>query len=272
MAGSAVNSSAYNTGAPSSQVTIRNLHKSYGDLNVLVDVTLDVAKSDVLVLIGPSGSGKSTLLRCVARLEPFDSGQLWIEGHLVALGEGSTNEGHELTSADTRKLLRKEVGMVFQQFNLFPHYTALRNVALAPERVLGMGRSEAEDTASALLEKVGLADKASEYPARLSGGQQQRVAIARALAMEPNVMLFDEVTSALDPELVGEVLGVMRQLVEDGMTMIVVTHEMHFAEDVADTVVVMDEGRIVETGLPKRIFNEPREERTRAFLQRLLTR
>ena len=190
----------------------------------------------------------------------------------MALGEGSTNEGHELTSADTRKLLRKEVGMVFQQFNLFPHYTALRNVALAPERVLGMGRSEAEDTASALLEKVGLADKASEYPARLSGGQQQRVAIARALAMEPNVMLFDEVTSALDPELVGEVLGVMRQLVEDGMTMIVVTHEMHFAEDVADTVVVMDEGRIVETGLPKRIFNEPREERTRAFLQRLLTR
>jgi ABC-type polar amino acid transport system ATPase subunit len=272
MAASTVESDLGNVDAPEAQVAIRSLSKSYGDLNVLVDVTIDVAKRDVLVLIGPSGSGKSTLLRCVARLEPFDAGQLWIEGHLVALGEKSKGDGAELATPNHQKRLRKEVGMVFQEFNLFPHFTALRNVALAPERALGLDRDEAEDRALVLLEKVGLAEKAHEHPARLSGGQQQRVAIARALAMQPKVMLFDEVTSALDPELVGEVLEVMRELARDGMTMLVVSHEMQFAADVADTVFFMDQGSIVETGSPDQIFHEPHEDRTKAFLQRLLAR
>ena len=257
----------------SAKVAVRSLDKSYGSLAVLRDISLDVEPRDVLVLIGPSGSGKSTLLRMIARLEPFDRGELWIGNQLVAVGQHQEQEAAgSLAAPDVRHALRKEVGMVFQQFNLFPHLTVLRNVTLAPERVRKLSREEAEELAMTLLASVGLSDKAHEYPARLSGGQQQRVAIARALAMGPEVMLFDEVTSALDPELVGEVLAVMRKLADEGMTMIVVTHEMHFAQDVADKVIFMDEGRVVEIGDPDQLFHQPRQPRTRAFLRRLLAR
>ncbi len=260
-------------GSLSAKVRVRSLDKSYGALAVLRDISLDVEPRDVLVLIGPSGSGKSTLLRMIARLEPFDSGELWIENQLVAVGERQERDAaSSLAAPDVRHALRKEVGMVFQQFNLFPHLTVLRNVTLAPQRVRKLSPGDAEALAMTLLANVGLADKAHEYPARLSGGQQQRVAIARALAMGPQVMLFDEVTSALDPELVGEVLAVIRKLADDGMTMIVVTHEMHFAQDVADKVIFMDEGRVVEIGPPAEIFNQPRQPRTQAFLRRLLAR
>nr|WP_038036964.1 amino acid ABC transporter ATP-binding protein [Thermus oshimai] len=238
-------------------VRIQNLHKYFGPLHVLKGITLEVAPGERLVIIGPSGSGKSTLIRCINRLEDFQEGTVTVDGMDVK---------------DDRLLpkIRREVGMVFQQFNLFPHMTVLDNVTLGPIRVRRLSRAEAERKAMELLERVGIADQAKKYPGQLSGGQQQRVAIARALAMEPKLMLFDEPTSALDPEMVGEVLDVMRDLARGGMTMVVVTHEMGFAREVADRVVFMDRGEIVEEAPPEAIFTRPKEERTRAFLQRVL--
>jgi ABC-type polar amino acid transport system ATPase subunit len=239
-------------------VKIRHVHKYFGRLHVLDDITLDVARGEVVVVIGPSGSGKSTLLRCLNYLEPVQSGEIWVDG--VRLDHHRTNI----------RQVRAEVGIVFQSYNLFPHLTALRNVMLAPVVVRKRPPDTAREEALQLLAKVGLAEKAHAYPGQLSGGQQQRVAIARALAMQPKLMLFDEVTSALDPELVREVLEVMKQLVREGMTMIVVTHEMGFAREVAHRAVFMDEGRIVETGPPEEIFDRPRNPRTRAFLSKIL--
>lgn len=238
-------------------VEIRGLEKWFGTLHVLKGIDLEVAPGEKLVVIGPSGSGKSTLIRCINRLEDFQKGEVVVDG---------------LNVKDERNLpkVRREVGMVFQQFNLFPHMTVLENVTLAPIRVRGLKKEEAERRALELLERVGIRDQAYKYPAQLSGGQQQRVAIARALAMEPKLMLFDEPTSALDPEMVGEVLDVMRDLARGGMTMIVVTHEMGFAREVADRVIFMDQGQIVEEAPPEVIFKSPKEERTRAFLQRVL--
>jgi polar amino acid transport system ATP-binding protein len=232
--------------------------KSFGDNLVLDGIDLDVETGEVLVVIGPSGSGKSTLLRCVNLLEPLDSGHITFEGAEI------TGKGTDVSR------VRQRIGMVFQQFNLFPHLTVLDNVTLAARRIRKLGRAQAEARAHTLLAQVGLDMKAGQHPHQLSGGQQQRVAIARALMMEPHVMLFDEVTSALDPELVGEVLVVMRDLARDGMTMMVVTHEMQFAREVGDRVVFMDEGRIVEQGVPADILDRPREERTRRFLRRSL--
>ncbi len=226
-------------------------------MHVLKGIHLEVAPGEKLVIIGPSGSGKSTLIRTINRLEDFQEGEVWVDGRNV-------KEDRALRE------VRREVGMVFQQFNLFPHMTVLENVTLAPMRVRGWSRERAEGKALELLERVGILDQARKYPGQLSGGQQQRVAIARALAMEPKVMLFDEPTSALDPEMVGEVLDVMRGLARGGMTMLVVTHEMGFAREVADRVVFMDMGQIVEEGRPEEIFTRPREERTRAFLERVL--
>ncbi|MBE0466933.1 MAG: amino acid ABC transporter ATP-binding protein [Candidatus Desulforudis sp.] len=239
-------------------IEVRRLNKSFGDLQVLKDVDLKVEKGEVVCLIGASGSGKSTLLRCINFLEQGQSGEIWIEGRLV--------EGKK----DNLAKIRQEVGMVFQLFNLFPHKTVLGNVIEAPVMVKKVPVKQATEEAVTLLEKVGLADKAGSYPSQLSGGQKQRVAIARALAMHPKVMLFDEPTSALDPELVGEVLTVIKQLAREGMTMIVVTHEMAFAREVAEWVVYMDEGRIVEISKPAQMFDEPREARTREFLSRVL--
>ncbi|APD10109.1 MULTISPECIES: amino acid ABC transporter ATP-binding protein [Thermus] len=238
-------------------IRIRNLQKWFGSLHVLKGIDLEVAPGEKLVIIGPSGSGKSTLIRCINRLEDFQEGEVVVDG---------------LNVKDERALreVRREVGMVFQQFNLFPHMTVLENITLAPMRVRGWSREKAEKKALELLERVGILDQARKYPAELSGGQQQRVAIARALAMEPKVMLFDEPTSALDPEMVGEVLDVMRDLARGGMTMLVVTHEMGFAREVADRVVFMDRGQVVEEGRPEEIFTRPKEERTRAFLERVL--
>jgi polar amino acid transport system ATP-binding protein len=238
-----------------SMVRLEGLHKRFGDLHVLRGIDMEVEKGGVVCIIGPSGSGKSTLLRCVNLLEQPDEGRIYLEDQ-------------DITDARKEQLqfVHRRVGMVFQQFNLFPHKNALENVSLAPMRVLGRPRAEAAERARALLTRVGLADKITEYPERLSGGQQQRVAIARALAMDPHVMLFDEVTSALDPELVKEVLDVMRQLAGEGMTMLVVTHEMGFARDVADHVAFIDEGVIVEQGPPAEVFGSPREERTKRFL------
>lgn len=239
-------------------VDIRNLHKSFGANHVLRGINLAVAKGEVLCIIGPSGSGKSTLLRCVNLLEQPSSGQVFVAGT-------------ELTHRDCDiDKARRATGMVFQQFNLFSHMSVLDNVTVALRKVLKLGKAESIQRAEKLLARVGLADKAKAYPAQLSGGQQQRVAIARALAMEPSVMLFDEATSALDPELVGDVLGVMRQLAEEGMTMLVVTHEMSFARNVADRVVFMDEGVIVEQGEPSQVIGAPREERTKKFLANVL--
>jgi polar amino acid transport system ATP-binding protein len=238
------------------------IHKRFGDLEVLRGINLAVGKGEVVCVIGPSGSGKSTMLRCINLLEPPEEGEIYLEGHDICRGPGS-GEGEAGWDVN---FLRQRVGMVFQQFNLFPHRTALQNVTMAPEKALGRPREEARRKGTALLERVGLADKLDQYPERLSGGQQQRVAIARALAMDPHLMLFDEVTSALDPELVKEVLDVMRELVGEGMTMIVVTHEMGFARDVGDRIVFMDGGVIVEEGPPARILDEPREERTNRFL------
>ncbi|MBI3711049.1 MAG: amino acid ABC transporter ATP-binding protein, partial [Proteobacteria bacterium] len=221
-----------------------------------------------LVVIGPSGSGKSTLLRCLARLEPIQKGRILIDGALAALG---TDEPHSDTIAP-RRAAQHDIGMVFQSLNLFPHLTVTENITLAPRRVRGMSPADCEALAVELLRRVGLEDKRDVYPSRLSGGQQQRAAIARALAMRPRIMLFDEVTSALDPELVGEVLKTMRELAERGMTMVVVTHEMGFARDVADDVIFMDHGAIVERSPPDRIFSAPVEPRTRGFLERLLER
>jgi polar amino acid transport system ATP-binding protein len=241
---------------------IEGIHKRFGTLEVLRGIDLEVTKGEVLCVIGPSGSGKSTMLRCINLLEPPEKGEIYLEGQNVCKGPGS-GEGE---SGWDVNFLRQRVGMVFQQFNLFPHRTALQNVTMAPEKALGRSRQEARAKGAALLERVGLADKLDQYPERLSGGQQQRVAIARALAMDPHLMLFDEVTSALDPELVKEVLDVMRELVGEGMTMIVVTHEMGFARDVGDRVVFMDDGQIVEQGPPSQVLDEPQEERTNRFL------
>jgi polar amino acid transport system ATP-binding protein len=249
-------------------IRLDGIHKRFGELEVLKGVDIDVARGEVVCILGPSGSGKSTLLRCVNLLEPPEKGDIYIEGHDICKGPGS-GTGEQSWELD---FVRQRVGIVFQQFNLFPHKTALENVTLAQERVLGRSKQEARAKASELLERVGLGDKLDQYPERLSGGQQQRVAIARALAMDPHVMLFDEVTSALDPELVKEVLDTMRELAEEGMTMIVVTHELGFAREVADRVVFMDGGVIVEEGPPSEVLESPKQERTKQFLGLVLDR
>jgi polar amino acid transport system ATP-binding protein len=235
-------------------IRIQDLHKYFGDLEVLKGVDMDVDKGEVVTILGPSGSGKSTLLRCVNKLEVATDGEIWVEDDEITDSKTDINE------------VRKRVGMVFQQFNLFPHLTAKKNVMLAQTKVLGRSKEEAEDKALEELAKVGLSDKVDAYPIQLSGGQQQRVAMARALAMDPHVMLFDEVTSALDPELVREVLEVMKLMASEGMTMLVVTHEMGFARDVADRAVFMDGGVIVEEGTPSAVFDTPQHERTKDFL------
>jgi polar amino acid transport system ATP-binding protein len=242
--------------------------KSFGRLNVLNGVSLEVKVGEVMCMLGPSGSGKSTFLRCINHLEKIDAGRLWVDGDLV----GYRQEGDKLYELHDSEVARDraEIGMVFQRFNLFPHMTAVENVIEAPVHVKGVAKAQAVAEARELLDRVGLADKLDSYPAQLSGGQQQRVAIARALAMQPKLMLFDEPTSALDPELVGDVLDAMRQLVRDGMTMLVVTHEIGFAREAGDTLVFMDEGRIVESGPPRDVLSHPRHERTRAFLSKVL--
>ncbi|MEV3959883.1 amino acid ABC transporter ATP-binding protein [Nocardia sp. NPDC050193] len=242
--------------------------KSFGALRVLEGISLEVRHGEVLCLIGPSGSGKSTFLRCINHLEQIDAGRLYVEGELVGYREKG-GKLYELHPRDAARQ-RREIGMVFQHFNLFPHRTVLANIIEAPVQVKKARRADAVSRAEELLDRVGLADKAGAYPAQLSGGQQQRVAIARALAMDPKLMLFDEPTSALDPELVGEVLTVMRELAASGMTMIVVTHEMGFAREVADRLVFMDAGVVVEAGLPDDLLTNPAHDRTRAFLSRLL--
>jgi len=247
---------------------LRGVCKRFGALEVLKGIDLDVAKGEVICILGPSGSGKSTLLRCVNLLEPPEEGEILLEGRDICKGPGS-GTGEQSWNLD---FVRQRVGMVFQQFNLFPHKTVLENVTMAPERVLGRSKGEAREKGTALLERVGLGEKLAQYPERLSGGQQQRVAIARALAMEPHVMLFDEVTSALDPELVKEVLDTMRELASEGMTMLVVTHEIEFAKEVGDQVVFMDGGVIVEQGKPVEVLESPREERTKQFLGLVLDR
>jgi polar amino acid transport system ATP-binding protein len=249
-------------------VRAEGVHKRFGRLEVLKGITLEVQPGEVMCLLGPSGSGKSTFLRCINHLEKINSGRLSVDGELVGYRE-SAGKLHELHEREVARK-RAEIGMVFQHFNLFPHMTALENVTLAPMLVGKVGRAEAEQRGRDLITRVGLADKVNTYPVALSGGQQQRVAIARALAMQPKLMLFDEPTSALDPELVGDVLDVMRQLARDGMTMIVVTHEMGFAREVADTAVFMDAGVVVESGDPKQVLVNPREERTKAFLSKVL--
>jgi polar amino acid transport system ATP-binding protein len=251
-----------------SMVRLTGVRKRFGSLEVLKGVDLDVAKGEVVCILGPSGSGKSTLLRCVNLLEPPEDGEIFLEGKDICKGSGS-GTGEQSWNLD---FVRQRVGMVFQQFNLFPHKTVLGNVTMAPEKVLGRSKTEAEAKAKALLERVGLGDKFDQYPERLSGGQQQRVAIARALAMDPHVMLFDEVTSALDPELVKEVLDVMRELAGEGMTMLVVTHELGFAREVGDKVVFMDGGVIVEEGKPAAVLDNPQQERTKKFLGLVLER
>ncbi len=244
------------------------VRKTYGRLEVLRGVDLELAAGQVMCILGPSGSGKSTFLRCVNHLEKVDSGRLSVDGRLVGYRE-SHGKLYELSEKEVARE-RADIGMVFQQFNLFPHMTSLGNVMEAPVRVRREAKEEVGRRALELLDRVGLADKASAYPAQLSGGQKQRVAIARALAMRPKLMLFDEPTSALDPELVGEVLDVMQQLAHDGMTMVVVTHEMGFAREVADTAVFMDEGVVVESGPPAAVLGAPQHERTRAFLSKVL--
>lgn len=238
-------------------ISIKNVHKKFGKLHVLKDVSVHIAEQEVVVIIGPSGSGKSTLLRCINYLEQPTEGEIIVDGI-------------PLTSDANINKVREEVGMVFQRFNLFPHMTVLQNISLAPVKVRKMSQEEAKKVALTLLKKVGLSDKADAYPEQLSGGQQQRVAIARALAMKPRVMLFDEPTSALDPEMITEVLDVMKTLANEGMTMVVVTHEMGFAREVGDRVIFMDEGRIVEEGLPDDVFLHAKEGRTKAFLSKIL--
>lgn len=250
-------------------VAVERLGMSFGNLKVLSDIDLVIQKSSVTCIVGPSGSGKSTLLRCMAFLEEYSAGKVIVEGRWLGYRE---REGRRVRASDREiRDARRDVGMVFQQFNLWPHMTAAENVAEALLRVKKLARGEAFDRAAAMLAKVGLAEKADVYPSRLSGGQQQRVAIARALAMAPQIMLFDEPTSALDPELVGEVLQVMQQLAREGMTMVVVTHEMNFAAAVADRVVFMDAGSIVEAGPPDEIFNSPKSPRLQKFLTRMRT-
>jgi len=249
-------------------IKAESVHKSFGRLEVLKGISLEVAPGEVMCLLGPSGSGKSTFLRCINHLEKIDAGRLSVDGELV----GYRQEGDKLYELPERDIVRKrsEIGMVFQRFNLFPHMSALENIIEAPVLVKGMPKKQAVERANELLERVGLGDRGGSYPSQLSGGQQQRVAIARALAMEPKLMLFDEPTSALDPELVGDVLDVMRELAAAGMTMVVVTHEVGFAREVGDTVVFMDEGVAVEAGPPAEVFANPRHERTRAFLSKVL--
>ncbi len=238
-------------------IEIKNLHKSFGHVDVLKGVDLSIEEKEVVVIIGPSGSGKSTLLRCMNYLEEPTSGDITVNGMKL--------DKH----ADINKI-RENIGMVFQRFNLFPHMTVLENIILAPVKVLGISKTKAVETARELLQRVGLQEKENAYPSQLSGGQQQRVAIARALAMNPKVMLFDEPTSALDPEMVTEVLDVMKNLAKQGMTMVVVTHEMGFAKEVGDRVLFVDEGRIIEQGTPKEIFESPKQERTKLFLSKIL--
>ena len=238
-------------------IVIKDLKKSFGDLHVLKGVNLTIAEKEVVVIIGPSGSGKSTLLRCINFLEEPTGGSIVIDG-IPLNGEANINE------------IRKEVGMVFQRFNLFPHMTVMQNLMLAPMKVRGVSKDEAEKTAHMYLKKVGMEDKANNYPDQLSGGQQQRVAIARALCMKPKALLFDEPTSALDPEMVNEVLDVMKQLANEGMTMAVVTHEMGFAREVGDRVCFVDGGKILKEGTPEEIFGNPKEERTKNFLSKIL--
>lgn len=240
------------------RVRIENAYKHYGKIEAIKNASLSVKTGEVIVIIGPSGSGKSTLLRCINRLETLSSGSIWIDNDCV------TDHKSDI------RLIREEVGMVFQQFNLFPHLTALQNITLSPKIVKKIKQDEIEEKAFTLLKRVGLENKADAYPEHLSGGQQQRIAIARSLAMEPKVMLFDEPTSALDPEMVNEVLDVMKGLKSDGMTMIVVSHEMAFAKMAADRVVFMDQGEILEIGTPDQVFNNPAEERTKKFLQHIL--
>jgi polar amino acid transport system ATP-binding protein len=249
-------------------VNAEAVHKRFGRHEVLTGITLQVARGDVMVLLGPSGSGKSTFLRCINHLEKIDAGRLSVDGHLVGYRQ-SGDRLHELREAEVARK-RSEIGMVFQHFNLFPHMTAIENVTCAPLRVKKAPREPTFARARELLTRVGLPDKLEAYPAQMSGGQQQRVAIARALAMEPKLMMFDEPTSALDPELVGDVLAAMRQLAREGMTMIVVTHEMGFAREVADTIVFMDAGVVVEAGRPADVLDNPRHERTRTFLSKVL--
>ena len=242
------------------QLQLEGVHKRFGKLEVLRGVDLTVQRGEVVCVLGPSGSGKSTLLRCINLLEPPEEGRIFLEGKEITGEQG--NEGVDF--------VRRRVGLVFQQFNLFPHMTAIENVSIAQKKVLGRADDVATEKAESLLRRVGLGDKLQEYPNRLSGGQQQRVAISRALAMDPEVILFDEVTSALDPELVKEVLEVMQELANEGMTMVVVTHEMGFARSAADQVVFMDEGVVVETGPPHEVLSEPKHARTRQFLGRVL--
>ncbi len=240
------------------KITVKNLKKNFGQLEVLKKISLEVAEGEVVCLIGPSGSGKSTFLRCLNRLESMTAGEVIVDGHPISDSNVNINK------------VRENIGMVFQHFNLFPHLTVQENITLAPVELKKMDKESAAKKAIELLERVGLADKAKVHPGQLSGGQKQRVAIARALAMNPDIMLFDEPTSALDPEMVGEVLEVMKQLAADGMTMVVVTHEMGFAREVADRVIFMDEGVIVEEGTPEEIFGNPKEERTISFLNKVL--
>ena len=239
-------------------IQVRNLGKSFGSLEVLKDITVDINKGDVVCVIGPSGSGKSTFLRCLNRLEEPTSGNIFFEG--VDIVDPKTDIDKH----------RQKMGMVFQQFNLFPHMTILKNMTLAPVKLQGISQADAEKEAIRLLERVGLADRAEAYPSQLSGGQKQRIAIVRALMMKPDVMLFDEPTSALDPEMVGEVLNVMRELAQDKMTMVVVTHEMGFAREVANRVMFMDEGKFVEEGSPEELFGNPKNERLKSFLGKVL--
>lgn len=240
------------------KIAVKNLKKNFGSLEVLKRISLEVTEGEVVCLIGPSGSGKSTFLRCLNRLESITAGEVMVDGHPISDSNVNINK------------VRENIGMVFQHFNLFPHLTVQENITLAPVELKKMDKESAAKKAIELLERVGLADKARVYPGQLSGGQKQRVAIARALAMNPDIMLFDEPTSALDPEMVGEVLEVMKQLAADGMTMVVVTHEMGFAREVADRVIFMDEGVIVEEGTPEEIFGNPKEERTISFLNKVL--
>jgi polar amino acid transport system ATP-binding protein len=246
------------TNAPTNALQIEGLHKSFGELEVLRGIDLSIDRHEVVCVIGASGSGKSTLLRCVNLLEPIDAGRIIVGGDEI------TAKGVDVNR------IRRRIGIVFQAYNLFPHMSVIDNVTLAPRKVLGLSRADADARAMELLDRIGLAAKRNDYPDRLSGGQQQRVAIARALAMQPDLMLLDEITSALDPELVAEVLTLIRELAGTGMTMLIATHEMGFARDIANRVAFIDEGRILETAPPAELFSAPREERTRRFLQRII--